>query len=98
MLMKAIINVMSRFKAWFANLELKIGTLNLFGRTYHNELVIVVESIEEVYRKKKKLKEEPEELFLVKRMIENRMKDIGLENKFSRLLVKHKLKDKPLGQ
>lgn len=94
MLLKAIVNVLSRFKAWFANLEFNIKTLNLFGTTYHNELIIVVDSIEKMYRKKKQYKEDPEELFLTKRMIERRMEEAGLLKKFNKLLVKHKLMDK----
>jgi hypothetical protein len=91
MFLKAIVNILAKFKAWFCNLELKIGNLNLFGRTYHNELVIVVESIEKIYRKKKEFKKEPEELALVKNIIKNRMKDSGLTRDFNRLLIKHKI-------
>ena len=91
MFLKAIVNILSRFKAWFMNLEIKIRNLNLFGRTYHNELVIVVDSIEKVYRKSLEYKRGPEELVLVKRIIKNRMRDQGLSRNFNQLLIKRKL-------
>lgn len=91
MCLKAIVNILAKFKAWFCNLEARIGTLNLFGRTYHNELIIVVDTIEKIYRKKKEYEKEPEEIALVKRIIKNRMKDAGLQKSFDRLLIKHKI-------
>lgn len=81
-----VVHFLSHLKAWFFNLE--IGHITLFSPSYKTELIVVCSTIEELSRMARR-DTEKKGIKLMKRIIKNRTKHIGLDKKFDRFLDKN---------
>ena len=86
-----ILSFFNRIKSWFANIEIKVGNICLFGRSYKTELYIVCDSLEQWDKdcsgKGNKAAR------IVKRVISSRMAHARLDDQFDRFLKQKKIMD-----
>ena len=87
--MKIILEIFSRLRAWFANIDIK--NVNICGRTYKTELYIVAGALESFYRSGDDM---AVRVRPIKRMIHRKMKNMGLDGKFDRFLIEKGIMEK----
>ena len=82
---KVILNFFNNVKGWFAHVSIKLGKVFLFSKVNYTELYIVVNSIEELDRDDKN-KGKERTLLPLKKIIQERMKNKGINAKFDKFL------------
>lgn len=85
-MLKAVLKFFNNVQGWFAHIRVMIKNLSMLN-TYHQEVLIVCDSLENLYRKYPK----NEQLSVLKIIIKNRMKDKRLTKKFNKFLIDNKL-------